>query len=116
MNRSSRSRRRRRVWLRSLRRVLAETPDERLGYLDTGADDIVFPDAPKVKIDLTADPVEIPSVGSSIQQLQATLGSIAKKLDKLPLEAVGSDLRELASACAQLVADTTGRVEAGEHA
>jgi DNA polymerase III subunit delta len=28
------------------------------------------------------------------------------------VEAVGSDLRELASACAQLVADTTGRIEA----
>jgi paraquat-inducible protein B len=62
------------------------------GELYIAAD--LFPDAPKVKIDWSADPVEIPSVGSSIQQLQATLGTLAKKLEHLPLDAIGNDLRQ----------------------
>ena len=62
------------------------------GELYIAAD--LFPNAPKVKIDWAADPVEIPSVGSSIQQLQATISGLAKKLDNLPLEAIGSDLRQ----------------------
>ena len=53
-----------------------------------------FPNAPKVKVDWNADPVELPSVGSSIHELQATLGTLAKKLENLPLDAIGNDLRQ----------------------
>lgn len=45
------------------------------------------------------------------REFRAARRQVAPDAVRALVEAVGSDLRELASACAQLVADTTGRVE-----
>ena len=57
-----------------------------------------FPDAPKQKLDLTQEPLELPVVKSTVPDLEAKLTGILEKLDNLPLEAIGKELtRDLAS-------------------
>jgi paraquat-inducible protein B len=51
-----------------------------------------FPDASKVKIDWNQDPVELPVVPSTVQDLEGKVSGILAKLDKLPYDAIGADL------------------------
>ncbi|MBS1138078.1 MAG: mammalian cell entry protein [Proteobacteria bacterium] len=53
-----------------------------------------FPKAPKAKLDWNAKPVELPIMPASLQELQATLAEITKKLEKVPFEGIGTDLRQ----------------------
>lgn len=53
-----------------------------------------FPDAPKAKINWTANPPQIPTTPGSMVELQASLTQIMKKLEKLPLDEVVGDLRQ----------------------
>ena len=53
-----------------------------------------FPNAPKAKIDWTKTPPELPTIHGGLQELQATLGNIAVKIEKLPLDQVVMDLRQ----------------------
>jgi DNA polymerase III subunit delta len=66
-----------------------------------------------------AEEIECPAIKSDrdksdfvTREFRTARRQIAPEAVRALVEAVGSDLRELASACAQLVADTTGRVEA----
>jgi len=52
-----------------------------------------FPDAPKARVDWTKDPVELPVVPGSLASIEAKLGSILTKIDKMPLDAIGRDVR-----------------------
>src|SRR5215813_13544639 len=55
-----------------------------------------FPDAPKVKSDLTAKkPPEIPTIPGTFEELQNNLANVVKKLDKLQIEEIGADTRKL---------------------
>jgi paraquat-inducible protein B len=51
-----------------------------------------FPATPKAKIDWAAKPPQLPTTPSSLQEIQTALASIATKLDKLPLDKIGTDL------------------------
>jgi paraquat-inducible protein B len=51
-----------------------------------------FPDAPKAKIDWTQPVPVLPVVPSTLPDLEAKLSSIIAKLDKLPLEEIGTDV------------------------
>jgi paraquat-inducible protein B len=51
-----------------------------------------FPGSPRVKLDLSHEPIEFPSVPSTIPNLEQKLTAILDKLDKLPYEAIGADL------------------------
>lgn len=53
-----------------------------------------FPEAPKAAVLKRSGHAEIPTTASSLQELQATLLSLARKLDKLPLEGTVSDARK----------------------
>ena len=53
-----------------------------------------FPNAPKVKINWNRDPTEFPVVPSTLTDIEAKLTGIIAKLDKLPLEAIGDELRK----------------------
>jgi DNA polymerase III subunit delta len=66
-----------------------------------------------------AHEIECPAIKSDrdktdfvTREFRAAKRQVAPDAVRALVEAVGSDLRELASACSQLVADTTGRVEA----
>lgn len=52
-----------------------------------------FPDAPKVKIDWSESPIELPTVPGGLQELQVTIAEIAQKINQVPFEAIGNDLR-----------------------
>ena len=53
-----------------------------------------FPKSPPVKIDLDKNPVEMPTVANSLDEIQAQVGDIARKLNKVPFEEIGRDLRK----------------------
>jgi paraquat-inducible protein B len=53
-----------------------------------------FPNAPKAKIDWSRDPTELPVVPSTVADIEAKLTNIVAKLDKLPLDAIGDELKK----------------------
>jgi paraquat-inducible protein B len=52
-----------------------------------------FPKAPKVKIDWTADPLEIPTMPGGFAGIEAKLNGILTKIDKMPIEAIGVEVK-----------------------
>jgi paraquat-inducible protein B len=64
-----------------------------------------FPDAPKVKVDWAKDPLELPVVPGSLASIEAKLGNILTKIDKLPLDAIGGDLRKALGTLDQTLKD-----------
>ena len=54
-----------------------------------------FPDAPRVKIDWTKSPPELPVVTGGLAELEHKINRILVKIDKMPLEAIGEDLKKL---------------------
>lgn len=69
-----------------------------------------FPDAPKAKIDWSTDPVELPVVPSTAQDLEQKITGIVAKLDKLPYEAIGADLTKALTTLNQALQDTSQAV------
>ena len=53
-----------------------------------------FPNAPKVKINLSPETPELPVVPGPVVDLEAKLASILDKVDKLPLATIGNDLKK----------------------
>ncbi|SHN18808.1 paraquat-inducible protein B [Duganella sacchari] len=53
-----------------------------------------FPNAAPAKLDLTQEVVEVPTVPNSLDELQTQISSIARKLDKVPFEDIGKNLRD----------------------
>jgi paraquat-inducible protein B len=51
------------------------------------------PDTRKATMDVTKRPPELPTVAGGTQELQATISSIAKKLDSIPYGEIGLELR-----------------------
>lgn len=54
-----------------------------------------FPDAPKVKINWDKVPTEMPTVPSGLQDLEMKISSIMAKLEKVPMDEVASNLKQL---------------------
>ncbi|MNR79891.1 Paraquat-inducible protein B [compost metagenome] len=52
-----------------------------------------FPKLPPVKVDVNKEPFELPTVPNSLDELQAQIQEIASKLNKVPFEQIGKDLR-----------------------
>ena len=53
-----------------------------------------FPDAPKAEVDWTHSPPALPTTSGGFAELEATITSIVKKIEKMPLEEIGTDLRQ----------------------
>jgi paraquat-inducible protein B len=53
-----------------------------------------FPDAPPFTLDWSQQPVELAVVPGQLEAVEATLVNIVKKLDKLPIEQIGADVRK----------------------
>ncbi|WPD76057.1 MlaD family protein [Dickeya fangzhongdai] len=65
------------------------------GNLLTGQLYISFdfvPDAPNVPFNSNARPIELPTVNGGLDKLQAQLGGIVAKVNKMPLESIGNNL------------------------
>jgi paraquat-inducible protein B len=52
-----------------------------------------FPNAKPVKLDTARAPLEMPTVPNGLDELQAQVSDIARKLDKVPFEEISADLR-----------------------
>ena len=53
-----------------------------------------FPKEPKPKIDWSQDPLELPVVPGGAADIESKLDSILTKLDNMPIDAIGADLRK----------------------
>ncbi|MGJ7522541.1 intermembrane transport protein PqiB [Variovorax sp. LT1P1] len=68
----------------------------RTGNLLTGQNYIAldfFPKAPKVVVDVEKNPLEMPTLPNSLDELQSQVQEIATKLNKIPFEQIGTDVR-----------------------
>jgi paraquat-inducible protein B len=74
-----------------------------------------FPKAPKAKVDWNGETPELPVARSTIPDVENKLLSITAKLDKLPLEAIGNDLKKDLEALHQTLEDAGGTLAAGER-
>lgn len=69
----------------------------RIGNLLTGQLYVAvdfFPDAPKEQIDWTRTPPVLPTVVGSMTEVQDTLSRLARRLEKVPLDQIGNDIRQ----------------------
>jgi paraquat-inducible protein B len=69
----------------------------RTGSLITGALYVAvdfFPDAPPFKVDWSQEPVRLATVPGKLEGIDASVASIIKKLDKVPYEEIGQDVRK----------------------
>ncbi len=62
-----------------------------------------FPTAPNATIDWSKTPPELPTTAGSLQELQVTIAAIAKKLEKVPFEEIGNDLRQTMQSARKLI-------------
>ena len=53
-----------------------------------------FPDAPAATVDWAQAPPALPTMPGELQAIEASVTSVVKKLDQLPLKAIGDDLRK----------------------
>ncbi|MBU2408966.1 MAG: MCE family protein, partial [Gammaproteobacteria bacterium] len=53
-----------------------------------------FPKAKAVKVDVSQNPIELPTVANSLDEIQLQVAEIASKLNKVPFEEIGTDLRK----------------------
>ena len=53
-----------------------------------------FPAAPRAKLDLAQSPPELPTTPSTLEDLHATIVSLANKIERVPLEEMAADLSE----------------------
>ena len=68
----------------------------RTGNLLTGQNYIAFdffPNAPKVAIDVDKEQVEMPTMQNSLDELQSQVQEIVTKVNKVPFEQIGADVR-----------------------
>ena len=69
----------------------------RTGNLLTGQQYVAvdfFPKAPKVKVDFSKTPLEIPTIPGALEGLEETIASIAKKLDQVQYGQIDADVRK----------------------
>lgn len=70
----------------------------RTGNLVTGQRFVsfdLFPGVPRVKVDWTKSPVELPVMPSDMQDLELKIHSIVEKLEKVPMDEIAADLKKL---------------------
>jgi paraquat-inducible protein B len=70
----------------------------------------MYPNAPRVKIDWTKTPQELPVVPSGLQDLQNKVNSILAKIEKMPLDGISADLRKLLATIDSLLKRVDGEI------
>ena len=71
----------------------------------------VFRDVPEVGVDWGQDPPRFPTVPGQIQAIEANVASIIKKLDKMPIDAIGDDVKKTLVGLDQTLAGARGTLE-----
>ena len=62
-----------------------------------------YPNAPKVKVDWSREEPVLPTVPSTVSDLEAKITGIVAKLDKLPLEAISADITKVLASLDQML-------------
>jgi paraquat-inducible protein B len=78
------------------------------GSLLTGELYVAFeyiPNAPKAKIDWSRDPLELPVAPGGLASLEGKLTSILTKIDNMPLDAIGIEVRDTIAVLEQTLKD-----------
>jgi paraquat-inducible protein B len=52
----------------------------------------VFPKAPPATVDVASDPLELPTIPNTLDELQTQVADIARKLDKVPFDQIGANV------------------------
>jgi paraquat-inducible protein B len=52
----------------------------------------IFPKAPPATVDVNSDPLELPTIPNTLDELQVQVADIAKKLDQVPFDQIGQNL------------------------
>ncbi|WP_431131350.1 intermembrane transport protein PqiB [Variovorax paradoxus] len=65
-----------------------------------------FPKAPPAKINMDRNPIELPTVANSLDEIQSQVQEIASKLNKVPYEQIAGDLRTTLAALNKTLAST----------
>lgn len=69
-----------------------------------------FPDAKPVRFDSEAQPVILPTIVGDFDRLQQQITSVVTKLDAIPFEDIGKDLRSSLQSMAQLIKKLDGQL------
>jgi paraquat-inducible protein B len=97
--------------LRNLRRQVEERglrAQLKTGSLLTGELYVAFeyfPTAPKVKLDVSKNPLELPVVPGGLANIEAKLSSILTKIDNMPLNAIGIEVKNALAMLNQALKD-----------
>ena len=75
-----------------------------------------FPDAPKFVLNVGQRPLELPTQHGDLQELQKTVRTIAKRLEKLPLNEIGTELNKTLAQTALLMEQINKDVAPQAHA
>lgn len=70
-----------------------------------------FPKAAKVKLSWDQAPVELPTVTSTLPEIEEKLGRIIDKIEKVPLEAIGEDMKQALVTLDQTLRDARGTIQ-----
>lgn len=65
-----------------------------------------FPKAPPARIDVTKNPIELPTIANSLDEIQSQVQEIASKLNKVPYEQIAADLRTTLASLNKTLAST----------
>ena len=87
------------------------------GNLLTGALFVAFdffPDAAPAKIDWSQTPVRLPTIPGQIEELEARVASIIKKLDQVPIQAIAEDLRKAIAELDRTLASARGTLDSAD--
>jgi len=66
----------------------------------------MFPDAPPFKVDWSQNPVHLATVPGQLEGIDKSVASIIKKLDKVPYQEIGDDLRKTLAGVDQTLTST----------
>jgi paraquat-inducible protein B len=81
----------------------------RTGNLLTGALYVAvdfFPKEPPYKMNWTQNPVRFPAIPGTLQTVEASAANLIEKLEKVPYQEIGNDLRKTITGLDQTLADT----------
>jgi paraquat-inducible protein B len=70
-----------------------------------------FPQASQAKVDWSREVPELPAIPGPLPDLEAKLASVLQKLDRVPYDAIGADLRKALSSLDRTLVDTGRLVE-----
>jgi paraquat-inducible protein B len=70
-----------------------------------------FPDAPPATVDWSQTPPQLPTIPGEFQAIEASVVSIIKKLDKVPYQGIGDDLRKTIVELDQTLVSARGAID-----